>query len=136
MDFPTFCDLAARLMRCPAAPYHEELVRAETERICAEHALHHEQDEWFYALEGEFQFEIGEERMTLRAGDSAFGPRRVPHVWACTGNGVGRMLIVFAPAGKMEAFFQETTKANAMPPQDPALWRRYGMELLGPPLVV
>lgn len=46
MDFPTFCDLAARLMRCPAAPYHEQLVRAETERICAEHALHHEQDEF------------------------------------------------------------------------------------------
>ena len=97
---------------------------------------HLEQDEWFYALEGEFRFEIGEQRMTLRAGDSAFGPRRVPHVWACTGDGIGRILVVFAPAGKMEGFFQEVTKANAMPPQDPALWHEYGMELLGPPLAV
>jgi hypothetical protein len=46
------------------------------------------------------------------------------------------MLIVFSPAGKMEAFFREVTKANAMPPQNPELWRAYGMELLGPPLAV
>jgi hypothetical protein len=30
----------------------------------------------------------------------------------------------------------EVTKANAMPPQDPALWRAHGMELLGLPLAV
>jgi hypothetical protein len=41
---------------------------------------------------------------------------------------------VFTPAGKMEAFFREVTKANAMPPQDAELWRAHGMELLGPPL--
>jgi hypothetical protein len=38
--------------------------------------------------------------------------------------------------GKMEAFFREVTKANAMPTHDPALWRTYGTELLGPPLAV
>lgn len=26
--------------------------------------------------------------------------------------------------------------SDAMPPQDPALWREHGMELIGPPLVV
>ena len=98
--------------------------------------LHHDQDEWFYALEGEFRFEIGEQRLTLKPGDSVLGPRRVPHVWAYTGGGVGRVLVAFAPAGKMEAVFREITKANAMPPQDPALWRAYGMELVGPPLRV
>jgi quercetin dioxygenase-like cupin family protein len=98
--------------------------------------LHVEQDEWFYVLEGAFTFEIGEQRMTLRAGESVLGPRRVPHVWACTGTGLGRILIVFTPAGQMEAFFREVTRANAMPPQDPALWRAHGMELLGPPLHV
>jgi hypothetical protein len=46
------------------------------------------------------------------------------------------MLITFMPAGDMEAFFKEVTKANAMPPQDPALWRAHGMELMGPPLAV
>ena len=38
------------------------------------------------------------------------------------------------PAGNLEAFFREVTKANSMRPQDPALWRGHGMELLGPPL--
>jgi hypothetical protein len=36
----------------------------------------------------------------------------------------------------MEAFFREVTRTDAMPPQDPALWRVHGMELLGPPLPV
>lgn len=98
--------------------------------------LHHEQDEWFYALEGEFIVEVGSERTVLRAGDSVVAPRRVPHVWAFTGGGTGRLLVAFAPAGSMEAFFREITRANAMPPQDPALWQAHGMDLLGPPLQV
>ena len=98
--------------------------------------LHHGQDEWFYVLEGEFLIEVGEERRRLQPGDSIFAPRKVPHVWAFVGEGRGRILVSFAPAGQMEAFFLEVTKANAMPPQDPALWRAHGMELLGPPLPV
>ncbi len=39
------------------------------------------------------------------------------------------------PGGPL-SFFREVTKDNAMPPQDPELWRAYGMELLGPPLPV
>jgi quercetin dioxygenase-like cupin family protein len=98
--------------------------------------LHYDQDEWFYILEGEFQFEVGAQRMHLQPGDSLLAPRKIPHVWAFVGNARGRILIVFTPAGKMEAFFREVTRANAMPPQDPALWRAHGMELLGPPLPV
>jgi quercetin dioxygenase-like cupin family protein len=96
--------------------------------------LHYNQDEWFYVVEGEFIFEVGQERIRLRPGDSLLGPRKVPHVWAYVGDTRGRILIAFTPAGAMEAFFREVTKANAMPPQDPELWRAHGMELLGPPL--
>jgi quercetin dioxygenase-like cupin family protein len=98
--------------------------------------LHVDQDEWFYAVEGEFILEVGGERFSLSPGDSLLAPRQVPHVWAHVGNGRGRMLIAFTPAGKMEAFFRETTKANVMPPQDPELWRAHGMELVGPPLAL
>ena len=98
--------------------------------------LHYDQDEWFYAVEGEFLIEVGQERLKLRPGDSLLAPRKVPHVWAYVGDARGRILIAFMPAGKMEAFFREVTKANAMPPQDPELWRAHGMELLGPPLAV
>jgi quercetin dioxygenase-like cupin family protein len=98
--------------------------------------LHHDQDEWFYCLEGDFIVEVGADRLWLRPGDSLLAPRRVPHVWAHTGEGPGRILIAFFPAGQMEAFFREVTKENAMPPLDPALWAAHGMELLGPPLAL
>jgi quercetin dioxygenase-like cupin family protein len=98
--------------------------------------LHYNQDEWFYITEGEFLFEVGGEKFQLRTGDSLLAPRRIPHVWAYTGNRSGSVLIAFLPAGKMESFFREVTKANAMPPQDPKLWRAHEMELLGPPLKV
>ena len=98
--------------------------------------LHYDQDEWFYALEGEFLIEVGQERRRLQPGDSLLAPRQVPHVWAYVGETRGRILITFMPAGTMEAFFREVTKANAMPPQDPQLWRAHGMELVGPPLAV
>lgn len=98
--------------------------------------LHYGQEEWFYILEGEFQFEVGADRFRLQPGDSLLAPRQVPHVWAFVGEARGRILIAFLPAGKMAAFFREVTRANAMPPLDPALWRAHGMELLGPPLPV
>jgi mannose-6-phosphate isomerase-like protein (cupin superfamily) len=98
--------------------------------------LHYNQDEWFYAVEGEFVIEVGHERLTMKPGDSLLAPRRVSHVWAYVGDTTGRMLIAFMPAGQMEAFFREVTKANAMPPHNPELWRAHGMELLGPPLSI
>jgi quercetin dioxygenase-like cupin family protein len=98
--------------------------------------LHFDQDEWFYCVEGEFVVEVGTERVQLRPGASLLAPRKVAHVWACVGDGSGRMLIAFSPAGKMEAFFREVTRADAMPAQDSELWRLHGMQLIGPPLPV
>lgn len=96
--------------------------------------LHHDQDEWFYAVEGDFVVQVGDETFRLSAGDSVLAPRKVPHVWAYVGDTRGKMLIVFTPAGKMEAFFREVTKTDSMPAQTAELWRAHGMELLGPPL--
>lgn len=98
--------------------------------------LHHDQDEWFYAMEGEFILEIGQERIKLNPGESILAPSEVPHVWAYVGDGTGRLLFTFNRAGKMEAFFREITKANGVAPQKPELWRAYGMELIGPPLPI
>lgn len=98
--------------------------------------LHYKQDEWFYIVEGEFIFEVGNQKYQLKSGDALLAPRQMPHVWASVGEAGGRILIAFLPAGKMEAFFRKVTQANAMPPQDPELWRAHEMELLGPPLAV
>ncbi len=98
--------------------------------------FHYEQDEWFYVVEGEYDFEVGQERIRLKPGDSVFGPRKVPHVWAFVGDTPGRILFIFTPAGQMEAFFHAPLMADAPPPQDPAYFRAYGMELVGPPLAI
>ena len=71
--------------------------------------LHHNEDEWFYVIAGEYIVEIGTERFQIKSGDSILAPREVPHVWAFVG-GLGRMLIAFAPANKMEAFFRDSEK--------------------------
>jgi len=96
---------------------------------------HPHQDEMFYVLEGDFIIEVGGKRHTLHAGDSVLAPRNVPHVWACVGEGTGRMLIAFTPAGKMEAFFNKVSATHA-PLQDAALFSDHDMVLLGPPLAV
>ena len=40
---------------------------------------HLAQDEWFFVREGEFVFQVGANVFRLKAGDSVFGPRNVPH---------------------------------------------------------
>src|SRR5882724_9956497 len=40
------CELAGRLMRHPAVPYHEHAVRNEVEKICKEHRLAFELDRY------------------------------------------------------------------------------------------
>ena len=98
--------------------------------------LHHGQDEWWYVIEGDYLIEIGSERFRLKTGDSILGPREVPHVWAFVGNGAGKLLIAFAPAGKMEAAFREIQKRGSAYSKDPEFFRAHGMELVGPPLAV
>lgn len=93
--------------------------------------LHVHQDEWFYVMEGEVLFQIGESRKQLHAGDSILGPHGIPHAFACVGEKPGRMLIAFTPTGKMEEFFRATAIPNP-PTQDAAFFRRYEMELVGP----
>ena len=98
--------------------------------------LHHTENEWFYVLEGEYIAEIGSQRFQLKPGDSIFGPREVPHAWAYVGEGPGKLLITFAPAGKMEAFFRDNEKPRKEGEylNDAEVYRAYGLELLGPPL--
>lgn len=72
--------------------------------------LHHNEDQWFYVIEGQYIAEIGSQRVQLKPGDSILGPREIPHAWAFVGDTQGRMLIVFAPANQMEAFFRDNEK--------------------------
>ena len=97
--------------------------------------MHHVENEWFYVLEGQYVFEVGDERMELKAGDCVLAPREVPHVWAYVGNTTGRMIIAFAPAGQMEAFFNAPRNPGVYN-NDAEIHKKYNLELLGPPLKV
>lgn len=97
--------------------------------------LHHAQDEWFYVTAGSFVFEVGDDRFTLGPGDSLFGPRGVPHVWACAGD-EGTIVLGVQPAGTLEAFFAEACASATLPTPEEAArqFAAHGMEVVGPPL--
>jgi mannose-6-phosphate isomerase-like protein (cupin superfamily) len=100
--------------------------------------LHHEQDEWFYVLEGEYSIEVGEERYEPGAGDSVLAPRKVAHAWAHLGEGTGRMIAALQPAGEIEAFFEDLAKLSSSPEREELrrVFSSHGMELAGAPLSI
>jgi mannose-6-phosphate isomerase-like protein (cupin superfamily) len=100
--------------------------------------VHQVEDEWFYVIEGEYIVQVGDERFRLSPGDSLLAPRKVPHTYAHLGDGQGRLLIAYQPAGDMEDFFLEVSRL-AGPPSASEVQRvftAHGMEVVGPPLKV
>src|ERR1700745_1677473 len=43
--------------------------------------VHPEEDEWFYVLEGNMTFWVGDTEIAMEAGSFAFGPKGVPHTF-------------------------------------------------------
>ncbi|MGZ4788151.1 MAG: MerR family transcriptional regulator [Terriglobales bacterium] len=109
---------------------------------CGPRHLHHEQDEWIYIIEGEFEFEVGKRRFRVSAGESVFLPRKVAHAWACVSGKPGKIIDTYQPAGKMEEFFRELGKYNGKPYVHEALsldqlrqlFEGHGMKVAGPPM--
>jgi quercetin dioxygenase-like cupin family protein len=92
---------------------------------------HVNQEEYFYVLEGEVTFQVGDLRRKLVAGESVVGPRGVPHAFSGSDSNPGRMLIAFAPAGKMEPFLRKSMAANPAP-WNAEFFREHDMVLVGP----
>jgi mannose-6-phosphate isomerase-like protein (cupin superfamily) len=93
--------------------------------------LHLYQDEWFYVMEGEVVFQLGEQRLHLHAGESVLGPRLVPHTFSSVAPTPARVLLAFCPAGKMEQYFRDIQDPKVQA-SDAAFMRRYDMERIGP----
>ena len=104
--------------------------------------FHEDQDEWFYVVRGEFKIQVGAEVFQLKEGDSAFGPRKIPHSFAKTSEGEAQLMVMFQPAGTMEAFFQqrEALERETDPAKKEAglkvLWDQHGMKVVGPPIKI
>lgn len=114
--------------------------QTNTERRGPARHYHFEIDEWLYCVAGRYVVEIGGRRHTINPGDSVLMPRCVPHAFAFAGEGTGRLLVGFTPAGRMEEFFRELERRGAFfgtgTDADRARMLDYGMENVGPPLEV
>jgi quercetin dioxygenase-like cupin family protein len=98
--------------------------------------FHHEQDEWFYAVKGDFVVEVGDERFTLAPGDLVFCPRGIPHAWAHLTDEPATLLVGVSPAGTLEEFFRKGCAATTppTPEETAALFAAHGMRVVGPPI--
>jgi mannose-6-phosphate isomerase-like protein (cupin superfamily) len=82
-----------------------------TEKVGPMLHAHLFQDEMFFVLEGEYVFQLGEEKQLLQAGDLIFLPRTVPHTLVQMSDR-GKMFYFLQPAGKMEEFFLRLTELD------------------------
>jgi len=92
---------------------------------------HLHQEEWFYVIEGDVDFQVGDQRLHLHPGESVLAPRQIPHTFSCVSTTPGRLLIAFCPAGKMEAYFHDARDAGPAA-FEPAFMNRYEMQYVGP----
>jgi quercetin dioxygenase-like cupin family protein len=105
--------------------------------------VHHNEDEWFYVIDGELTFWVGGQVITAPAGSFVYGPREVPHTFVVSSE-QARFLLVVEPAGFegfVRALGQPASELVIPPPatEPPdvaamtALAAEYGIEILGPP---
>lgn len=99
--------------------------------------VHHDQDEMFSIIEGEYLFQVGDEKFTVKAGDTVFAPRGLPHTWLQLSER-GKQVYMVQPAGQLEDFFLKLTELKG-PPTDELIQnmhKAHGMIVLGPGLTL
>lgn len=105
--------------------------------------VHHNEDEWFYVIDGELTFWVGGQVTVAPGGSFVFGPRDIPHTFSVTSH-EARFLLVTEPGG-FEGFVRAlsvpaeslTLPPASVQPPDPARMMTvaadYGIEIVGPP---
>lgn len=97
--------------------------------------VHPNQDEIFFIVQGEYLFKVGDDTHQLKAGDTIFLPRNIPHAFAQLTD-IGKMFFLFQPSGKMEDFFRVlgNLRAAPSPEQGAKIFSDHDMKIIGPPL--
>ena len=99
---------------------------------------HRYQDESWYIVKGRYRIEIDGETIFAGPGDTVFAPRGSRHTFQNIGTEPGITITTVVPGG-LDDFFAELSAAvpRGTAP-DPAivlpLFKKYDLELLGPPL--
>ena len=99
--------------------------------------IHPYQDEWFYVIDGEYLFQVGEDKYQMKSGDTIFLPRKVQHAFIQLTE-IGKMIVSYFPAGKMEEFFAVTDKWTSPPSKEEIskVFADHDMQVVGPALKV
>jgi quercetin dioxygenase-like cupin family protein len=82
--------------------------------------VHDHEDEAFYVLEGELEMVVGGRTMTVRAGESAFAPRGIPHQLRNVTSRPVRGIVIATDAGFAEFVMQAGIPASADPATAPS----------------
>lgn len=100
--------------------------------------FHRDQDETFFVLDGQFDFEIEGTLFHAGAGDIAFVPRGAAHAFKNVGADHGQLRFMFTPAGESEAMFRAFLAAARQRPLTletmNEIAMNYGQTFVGPPL--
>lgn len=99
--------------------------------------IHPQQDEIHYVLQGQLQYQVGEEMFELHSGDSIYIPCGTPHAWINLQPEPARIVGFLNPGGG-EPFFKTVAESTGeMEPEAiAALAGEHGADVVGPPLAV
>ncbi len=99
--------------------------------------VHHKQEETIHVLKGRYKIQIGEEVFYCEEGDFAYLPSNVPHAFLNLTHEQGEIIVVYTPGGG-HSFYEELGPLTRTGTPDraavAALFEKYDMTLLGPPL--
>ena len=78
--------------------------------------IHHQDDEIFYVVSGEFLFQLENEIILGKAGDTIFAPRGLPHTYANPmDNNPGELLTIHQPISpSLEKFYEVFSRIGYM----------------------
>ena len=99
--------------------------------------VHHRQEETIHILKGQYKIRIGDEVFQCNEGGFAYLPSGVPHAFLNLTDQPGEVIVVYTPGGGHK-FYEELGPMSRGGSPDPkliaALFEKYDMTLLGPPL--
>lgn len=104
--------------------------------------VHEHEDQFFYVLEGQLTARLGDDEQILRAGETAWLPRGIPHTFRVD-SAEARLLEISTPAGFEQFHIDLGEPATEQRIPDPAPLdvaamaagsARYGCDIIGPPM--
>ena len=98
--------------------------------------VHHKQEETIHILKGRYKIRIGDDIFHCEEGGFAYLPSNIPHAFLNLTDDPGQVIVVYTPGGG-HRFYEEfgpIVRSGADRSVIAALFAKYDMTLLGPPL--